>query len=274
MITSLTGQNILRFDEGKISEADESLAVESPFTISLVHTSSSGESRTSAIAMRTPGHDEELALGYLYTEGLISDIASVKEIRRPNDSAIDVILKEGHGPIVVASQRQSYQSSSCGVCGKDSLDQMEAGVWPEIGQSLKVSSKLLITLPDKLREQQGVFQKTGGLHASALVNAGGDLLVVREDVGRHNAVDKIVGHALLQKMFPLNEHLLLLSGRISYELVQKARRAGMQLIAAVGAPSSLAVETADRAGITLVGFLRGNRFNVYGGAERVSGIPL
>jgi FdhD protein len=217
-----------------------------------------------AVTMRTPGHDEELALGFLYTEGLIDGPRGAGPTADFAVNTIDVEGPLGRDP----GSRRFYTTSSCGVCGKGALEEVavhapQAAPGPELGRDL------LAALPDKLR--QPTFERTGGLHATGLFDPGGELVLVREDVGRHNAMDKVIGRALLDGLTPLGGHLLCVSGRLSFELVQKAAVAGAPLLVGVGAPSSLAVELAADRGMTLAGFARGGGVNVYTGAERVRG---
>jgi FdhD protein len=210
-----------------------------------------------AVTMRTPGHDEELALGFCLSEGL-----SPVGARVPDDLAANTIDVDAPGADVGALQRNFYTSSSCGVCGKGALDAVavEAG---RVASKLTVPAALVSALPDRLRTGQAAFAATGGLHATGLFSAGGELLCIREDVGRHNALDKVIGRAFLDGQLPLSGAVLCVSGRLSFELVQKAAVAGCPLLVAVGAPSSLAIELAADRGITLCGFVRGGSLNVY-----------
>ena len=244
------------------TEEQDLLAVEEPLQVRL------GD-RDISITMRTPGHDEELAAGFLFTEGILHSSSEVAEISA-SDNAVTVTLQPGVRLDPDLGERHFYMTSSCGVCGKASMDALTASGCSTLPQgSFKIDAAILQTLPARLRESQQVFDRTGGLHAAALFNAEGQLICVREDVGRHNALDKLIGRALLDSRVPLSDYLLLVSGRISFELVQKAVMAGIPILCAVGAPSSLAVETALRFGITLAGFVRDGRFNVYAGPERI-----
>ncbi len=231
-----------------------------------------------AVTMRTPGQDIDLAMGFLLTEGIIGTAGDVVTAQlcagtdAPNTyNVVDVVLGEHVPPPVTDPSRNFYTTSSCGVCGKASIDAVRTRSRFDVAPDpVSVPARTLADLPDKLRAAQRTFDRTGGLHAAGLFTADGDLVVLREDVGRHNAVDKVVGWALREKRLPLAGHLLLVSGRASFELTQKAWMAGIPLLAAVSAPSTLAAELADEAGMTLVGFLRGRSMNVYAGAHRVT----
>jgi len=276
---ALSAARIKKIQPGHIEEADDFLAREEPLEIRLKFLS--GEcfvEKKVAVTMRTPGNDAQLAAGFLFTEGIISGKKDIAEISQGNNSgfglenpnAICVTLQEGVAFNLEKLQRNFYTSSSCGVCGKASIDALRmTSHFPLSDLHLQLTIELILALPSKLKEQQSTFAKTGGLHASALFDTQGNLVLIREDVGRHNALDKLIGEALSKNMLPLDQHILLLSGRSSFELVQKAAMAGIQLVAAVGAPSSLAVETAEEFGITLIGFLRDQRFNIYSSAERI-----
>lgn len=229
--------------------------------------------RPATVLMRTPGHDEELVRGFLYNEGIIRQADEILAIRRPGDLAgplagnvIDVeFVSKRRAP---GLDRSFISNASCGVCGKRSIASLEIG-GPRIESEITVRRDVLASLPRKLRDAQPTFSLTGGVHASGLFTPDGDLVAVREDVGRHNALDKLIGWALGEHLIPLNRHLLLLSGRVSYELVQKAVMAAIPIVAAVGAPSSLAVDIAERFNLTLVGFLRPEVMNLYTNSHRV-----
>ena len=216
-----------------------------------------------AVTMRTPGHDEELALGFCLSEGLRPLSARV-----PDDLAANTVEVEAPDADLGSLQRSFYTSSSCGVCGKGALEAVAVEA-PRVESDLRVAAILVAALPDRLRAAQPAFEATGGLHASGLFSAGGDLLCVREDVGRHNALDKVVGRAFLDGLLPLSRSVLCVSGRLSFELVQKAAVVGCPVLVAVGAPSSLAVELAADRGVTLCGFVRGGSLNVYTEAWRI-----
>jgi FdhD protein len=227
-----------------------------------------------AVTMRTPvpGHDAELALGFLLGEGIVDfeQVDRISECRSDGSDggAVDVLLRPG-AQRADGWQRDFYATSACGICGKQSIEAVRATAAP-VPDGPQDSRATLSTLPGALRKQQRVFERTGGLHAAALFTPAGDLVALREDIGRHNAVDKLVGRAAMDGLLPLHEHLLMVSGRVSFEIVQKALAAGLPLVAAVSAPSSLAVRLARESNMTLVGFLREDAFNVYAGAERIS----
>jgi FdhD protein len=231
-----------------------------------------------AVTMRTPGHDIDLAMGFLLTEGIIGSAGDVVTAQlcagtdAPNTyNVVDIVLGADVPPPMTDPSRNFYTTSSCGVCGKASIEAVRTRSRFDVaGDPLVVPARVLADLPDRLRAAQRTFDRTGGLHAAGLFTADGELLVLREDVGRHNAVDKVIGWALREDRLPLTGHILLVSGRASFELTQKAWMAGLPLLAAVSAPSTLAAELADEAGMTLVGFLRGRTMNVYAGAQRIT----
>jgi FdhD protein len=259
---------------------EDLLAVEEPLEIRLgVFEAGKAVHKSVSITMRTPGNDEELAVGFLFTEGILKSremVASVincgtnKKTNLPSNT-IRVNLKKD-APIDFAKlARNFYTTSSCGVCGKSSLEFLAAEAAPLTdGNSPQITAEIIHRLPNKQRAAQAVFERTGGLHAAALFDTDGEMLCLREDVGRHNAVDKLIGRQFLDGKIPLDHTILMLSGRASFELVQKALIARIPIIAAVGAPSSLAVSAAREFGITLCGFVRDGRFNIYSGAERLS----
>ncbi|MCD6063178.1 MAG: fdhD [Flavipsychrobacter sp.] len=263
--------DIYKVSRNHMSETDDVLAVEEPLEIRLVHGSADKRiQKNLSVTMRTPGSDKELATGFLFTEGIINNISHVKDVLL-NDNIISIIIDEDVNFDLSKLERNFYTTSSCGVCGKSSIEAVKTVCQiSSDGGTLHYPAGLIYTLPNLLRKQQDVFESTGGLHASALFDAEGKLLLLREDVGRHNALDKLIGAALEQGMLPLDNHLLLLSGRASFELLQKAAMAGIKMVAAVGAPSSLAVQMAKESGITLIGFLRDNRFNIYNGEQRIT----
>jgi len=261
------------------SEAtSDTLAIEEPLEIRLEYGSQNERQvRNISVTMRTPGNDTELAAGFLFTEGIIKDLKEIVTINHcfiacaeNKENVIQVSLNENTVPHLQNTDRNFYTTSSCGVCGKGSINAIRTvSTFVQQEDSNTINAGTLYRLPDILRQHQKVFEDTGGLHASALFSSSGELLLVREDVGRHNALDKLIGAAIQKKLLPLNKNVLMLSGRASFELVQKAVMAGINIIAAVGAPSSLAVQLAEEFNITLIGFLRGQRFNIYTAAHRV-----
>jgi FdhD protein len=266
-------------EDGRARVRPDSLATEEPMELRLV---SGGARQTVAVTMRTPGADFELAAGFLYGEGIISSPEDITKISYCVDADVDaeqrynivnVELRGGRDYDPRSLERHFYTTSACGVCGKASLEQLELRECPVIPPGPEVAPETIYSLPEKLREAQGLFEATGGLHAAALFDKEGELLALREDVGRHNATDKLVGWALLEGRLPLSDHIVMVSGRSSFEILQKCLTAGVPLVCAISAPSSLAVDVARRFNITLVGFLRGNRFNVYSGSERVYTSP-
>lgn len=267
-----TVQKIYKLQGTEASAVEDHLAVEEPLEIRLRYGHKANPAKMNlAVTMRTPSNDAELATGFLFTEGIINEAADIEEVKELKENVIQVAIKEGVDLDLKKLERNFYTTSSCGVCGKSSIDAVitECTLYDkEI--PFTISPTLIYQLPEKLRAHQETFQHTGGIHATALFDLDGNLLTVREDVGRHNAFDKLVGAALQNDLLPLNQHIVLLSGRASFELVQKAAMAGVKMLAAVGAPSSLAVATADEFGMTLIGFLKQDRLNVYCGKERVS----
>jgi FdhD protein len=259
---------------------DDQLAVEEPLEIRIIPAEDADRpadevAHRVSVTMRTPGADFELAAGFLFGEGLIGGAEAITSIRYcTNDeqqyNVVNVRLASGAPFDPAALSRNFYATSSCGVCGKASIQAVMGPVCARIDSALEVDPAVLVTLPAKLREAQRVFERTGGLHAAAQFTADGEMVRIREDVGRHNAMDKLVGSALLAGEVPLAESIVLVSGRTSFELVQKAARAGVPVLAGVSAPSSLAVELAEQAGMTLAGFVRDPGFNVYAGGARIA----
>ena len=258
-----------KWHDGATRERIEKLAIEEPLEIRL-------GGRRFTLTMRTPGNDEELAAGFLFAEGFINDASELGEIRRvrgrkgaPEPNAIDIILNVPADGLRTRLKRNFTISSSCGVCGKTSIDSIRRRVTSP-SDSARVAPATLLALASKLRDGQRVFAATGGLHGAAIFDLDGAMLAIREDIGRHNAVDKLVGYALANAMLPLERHLMMVSGRLSFEIVQKAAAAGVPILAAVSAPSSLAVELAEEIGTTLVGFLRDGTFNIYTHPARIA----
>jgi FdhD protein len=263
------------YDEGRVREIVDDLATEEPLEIRLV---AGSRTHSLAVTMRTPGHDFELAAGFLVAEGVTRELREVAGISYCVDPQIDagqrynivnVQLAAASAPPLERLERHFTMNSACGVCGKASIESLETRA-AKIDDPICVKPEFITGLPAKMQEAQRIFASTGGLHAAALFDAHGELLVLREDVGRHNALDKITGWALLNDRLPLYGTVLLVSGRASYELVQKSIVAGIPIVCAVSAPSSLAVELARVFGVTLAGFVRGSRANVYTGTARIA----
>ncbi len=249
---------------GAQTQPDE-LAEEEPLEIQV-------DTRPVCVTMRSPGHDEELAAGFLLTEGLIrtrTDIAELKRYwRNESGNVLGVFLADGVSVDFARLTRHVFASSSCGLCGKASIAAVHQH-FPPVTSDARVPAQVIAGLPDRLHQAQEGFQRTGGLHAAGVFTADGALVVLREDVGRHNAVDKVLGYGLLHELLPFDQHILMVSGRSSFEIVQKALAARIPIVASVSAPSSLAVEFARASGQTLIGFVRGQRMNVYSNPERV-----
>lgn len=264
----ISQRQIHRFKENEIVETNDLLAVEEPLDIRI---KSAGSTRSVAITMRTPGRDEDLARGFLFTEGVLGAGTRV-QTKLIKSNVVVLELLPGEVVDWKRLERHSYTSSSCGVCGKTSLEQVFAAVpyGGSPGVGWRVVPTTIGSLPVKLRAAQELFEQTGGIHAAGLFDLRGNLLHFAEDVGRHNALDKLIGHYHRLDALPLGQHLLLLSGRASFELIQKAGMAGIQLVAAVGAPSSLAAELAEELEVTLCGFTRAGGFNCYSGIERIA----
>jgi FdhD protein len=266
----MTRAQVVTVEGERRARRSDRLATEEPMEIRIEEPGA--EQRSVAVTMRTPGHDFELAAGFLLTEGLIADRDDVRTVRY-----CAVPREEQHYNVVSVTvarplefePRSFFATSSCGVCGKASLDAIDVQCAP-IADGPVIAPAVVTSLPEALRQAQTVFDRTGGLHAAGLFDAEGALIMTREDVGRHNAVDKLVGAQLLEGRLPLSESILMVSGRASFEIIQKAATAGIPIVCAVSAPSSLAVDAARRFGLTLVGFLRGERFNIYSHAERIA----
>jgi len=262
---------VSEWDDGKLRRKQDYLAAEEPLEIRI------GGAPLS-VTMRTPGHDIELAAGFLFTEGLVQQRAQILALEESESGSAG----ENRGNVVAAQlaanadydsekmRRNFFAASSCGICGKASIDSVRSRALSAPNPDFKLDPEILVRLPDALRESQAVFGRTGGLHAAGLFDASGKLLVLREDIGRHNAVDKVIGWALLEGRVPLREAILMVSGRGGFEIVQKAIVAGLPVVASVSAPSSLAVQLARETGQTLIGFLRGRRFVVYSGETRIA----
>ena len=272
---AFTQRDVQRVRDHDLQRTTDALAVEEPLEIRVVSTHMKPVSVS--VTMRTPGHDDELALGFLWSEGVIANFDQIESVRavgppQGESRAQNIVQVNLKNAVDFARlNRNFYTTSSCGVCGKASLNAV-AQLLETIEYSqddAKVSAATIHALPQTLRASQNAFEQTGGLHAAALFDASGNLIAAREDVGRHNALDKLLGSQLLQNDLPLHDKIVLVSGRASFELVQKTLMAGAPIIAAVGAPSSLAVDLAKRFGLTLLGFVRDGRFNIYSGFERI-----
>lgn len=267
---------VAQYRDGAMRRRKDTLAVEEPLEIRVAW-KDGGKKRVEAIAvtMRTPGHDFDLVAGFLHGEGIVSQAGDLTELtycrgdEQQQYNIVEARLTPGVEFDLERLRRNVFTSSSCGVCGKASLEAVEAVGCALLTDSFRISGELIPQLPDFLMEGQGVFARTGGLHAAGLFDTNGKAGAFREDVGRHNAVDKVLGHTVLQKGMPVSDRVLVVSGRSSFEIVQKAVMARVPMIVAVGAPSSLAVDLATRFGQTLIGFARGGGFNVYTGSERV-----
>ncbi|MBP6699263.1 MAG: formate dehydrogenase accessory sulfurtransferase FdhD [Flavobacteriales bacterium] len=270
MRTPVAPVSVERHDGGNIARVEDLLVTEEPLEIRLGHGPEHDRKEIRlSVTMRTPGHDEELALGFLFTEGLINDPQQVVRVANCENVKVEergnVVRAELHPSVEVDPakwQRNFYTTSSCGVCGKSSIDAVHVQCTRPVVPFGAVDPAVITALPDRMRQAQTVFTHTGGIHAAALFDRSGALLLLREDVGRHNAVDKVIGAALTRQL-PTGSSLLLVSGRAGFELVQKCVVAAIPLMASVGAPSSLAVRLARDGGLTLIGFLRGERFNIY-----------
>ncbi len=260
-----TSPEVVRWREGEVSCGPDELAIEEPLEIRV-------RGRAISVTMRTPGHDDELAAGFLLTEGVIKSARDILKIsvcdRSEEGNLVNVQLAADVHVDFGNLTRHVFASSSCGLCGKTTIDAI-AQRFPAVTSAVRFSPELIASLPGRMRSSQAMFDRTGGLHAAAIFDEQGEMLVLREDVGRHNAVDKVLGRAFLNGWTPLNRHVLLVSGRSSFEIMQKSLAAALPVVAAVSAPSSLAVEFAGRNGQTLVGFLRDDRMNIYSRPERI-----
>ncbi len=273
--------SVRRFRGGELGAADDPdlVATEEPFEIRLGYARRDGSRAEEpvSVTMRTPGHDEDLAVGFLFTEGIIRGRSDVQAVvargQRMQDGLVNVVRVDLAPGVTVdfkRLERNFYMTSSCGVCGKASIDAVAVQGQYDVGAvDFRMTGAALGRVPSALKVQQAVFEQTGGLHASGLFDSAGTILELREDVGRHNALDKLIGNALMRDELPLRRNGVIVSGRASFELMQKAKMAGVPLVAAVGAPSSLAVEIAREFGITLVGFLKADRFNIYSRPDRI-----
>lgn len=273
--TSQRTTNVTSFEDGGARQRRDQVVTEEPLEIRVV---AAGESRTVAITMRTPGADFELAAGFLHAEGVVTapeQIAGISYCRDndlPAEQLYNIVIVElgpGAHPDLDSLERHFHVSSACGVCGKASLEAISLRGVKAVADGPAISPAVIASFPDKLRDAQKLFASTGGIHAAGLFITDGSLVEIREDVGRHNAVDKVLGRALLDGLLPLDDHILMVSGRSSFEIAQKALAAGVPVVCSVSAPSTLAIDVAKEFGMTLVGFVRDRRFNVYAGAQRI-----
>ena len=256
------GKIIRRKKDGSLEYSRDDLTIEEPLEIRI-------GGKPLATTMRTPGHDDELAAGFLVSEAIVHDRSAITEISAESGNRVIVSLHEGVKLKLNSAQRFGTISSSCGLCGKTSIDEIRQN-FPAIGSAnVRIDIETLLSFPEKLRKAQSDFARTGGIHAAGIFDSSGELKIIREDIGRHNAVDKVIGRTFLDGLLPLNQHLLLVSGRASFEIVQKALAAGVPIVAAVSAPSTLAVDFARGSNQTLIGFLRPPSFNIYSHIERV-----
>ena len=270
---SKTKAQVWVVENGRVRSRADQLATEEPLEIRLT-----SPPQTLAVTMRTPGADFDLTTGFLYSEGVIrqpNDICRMRYCIDPDldgaqqQNIINVTLRDDLRPDLKPLERHFFTSSACGVCGKASIEALQLRGCPQHPTDLQIAPEVIYSLPDKLQAAQGVFKATGGLHAAALFDLDGNLLRLREDIGRHNALDKLIGSAFLAGECPLSRHIVMVSGRSSYEILQKCLVAGVPVICSVSAPSSLARAIAREFGVTLIGFLRGQRFNLYSGIERI-----
>jgi FdhD protein len=253
---------IRRKHDGKLEYLPDKLTIEEPLEIRIGR-------KTIAITMCTPGHAEELAAGFLFSEGVVRDHRNIADLSTPTDNRVVVELANGVKAQLNSAQRFGTISSSCGLCGKTSIEAIRQNFPAITATALRIDIETLLSLPEKLRDAQSDFAHTGGIHAAGIFDVNGELKIAREDIGRHNAVDKAIGRAFLDGLVPLDSHILLVSGRASFEIIQKTLAAGIPIVAAVSAPSSLAVEFARDSNQTLIGFLRPPSFNIYSHIERV-----
>ncbi|MGH2828050.1 MAG: formate dehydrogenase accessory sulfurtransferase FdhD [Actinomycetota bacterium] len=263
------------FDNGEVVRRSDAVATEEPLEIRLLQ---GAQTHTAAVTMRTPGNDFELAAGWLFAEGMVTDRSEVTKLAYCVDrglgeeqqyNIVNVHLRADRPLDLRSLERHFFTTSACGVCGKAGIEQLQTSAKP-VADGPQVDIDVIRSLPESLRAAQGIFERTGGLHAAGLFSTAGELVALREDVGRHNALDKLIGWALLDGRLPLADHIVLVSGRASFELVQKCVVAGVPVMCAVSAPSSLAIEVAVEFNLTLVGFLRDHRFNLYSAPERLS----
>lgn len=272
-LTSKIKTKIWIVESDRLRSRSDYLATEEPLEIRL-----GSPGQTIALTMRTPGADFDLAAGFLYTEGIVNHRADIQTISYCLDTDIEqeqrynivnIELKEGLSPNLKSLERHFFTTSACGVCGKANIEALKVRGCPPISTDTKIPTQVIYDLPHKLRDAQGVFTATGGLHAAGLFDFQGKLIKLREDVGRHNALDKLIGSTFLANELPMSDRIVMVSGRSSFEILQKCIAAGVPIVCAVSAPSSLAVSLAQEFGVTLIGFLRGEKFNIYSGKQRI-----
>lgn len=277
MPISVTHKKIKKVSGNAITDMDDLVAVEEPMELKLNYLNNGIPTEKSvSITMRTPGYDFELAAGFLFTEGILSapdDLDYINYCQQTTqdskENVVKAVLKKDVLVNLSSAERNFYISGSCGVCGKTSIEAIEQNACFKIDFDLRIKQQLIFGMVLQMQAEQVNFKYTGGIHACALFDETGKMILLREDIGRHNALDKLIGHFVLKNKLPLDKHLLLLSGRISFELVQKAAMAGISIVVAVGAPSSMAISTAEKFGITLIGFLKEKSMNIYTHAERI-----
>ena len=278
MKSSVSSTKVIKIGSQGQEHVPDLVAIEEPLEIRLgIGPKDQREQLNLSVTMRTPGNDKELALGFLFAEGIISsfeDVNSIEYCETVKTEEKGNVIRAELAPSILINEekltRHFYTNSSCGVCGKSSIQAIDVFIPTQHASFETVDASLVCSLPSLMKEAQKVFEHTGGIHACGLFDVDGTLLKLREDVGRHNAVDKLIGAILIEKKIPASKSILVLSGRISFELVQKAARAGIQFIAAIGAPSSLAIDMAKKHHITMVGFLKNSSFNIYSGSERIN----
>lgn len=271
-LSAVSEKTIFKVQDGVRQTVTDSVVIEEPLEIQIRYfLKDKWFKKKLAVTMRTPGNDTALALGFLFAEGIIATKTAIEFIEQVEDNVLMVKFLKTIKVNLTSLERNFYATSSCGVCGKASIEKLEkiTCFFPQKNLP-KITHTTLLALPKSLRNNQSIFEETGGIHAAGLFLPTGELIDYAEDVGRHNALDKLIGNCLQKERIPLRNHILMLSGRVSFELVQKAMMAGIPITAAVGAPSSLAIALAEENGMTLIGFLRGKRFNVYSGVGRIS----
>jgi FdhD protein len=271
MMAQIQNIKISKYKHNILHQLQDDVAIEEPLEISIAYYQNNIiQYRTIAVTMRTPGHDEQLALGFLFTENIIASAHKIEKIEHKGDNKLCVYIANAFVFETKNASRNFYMTSSCGVCGKASIDAIKTQ--PSMHHypvQMQVPMATILNLPQQLRAQQSAFESTGGIHACALFNEHGEEITIYEDVGRHNALDKLIGHQFQTAQLPLQKNILLLSGRASFELIQKAAMAHLPIVCAIGAPSSLAVALAQEMDITLIGFLKNDSCNIYCGAERI-----